>query len=75
MKTLSLAIALGFSVIFSTNSFSMNELPKQPQGKTEIVKDFGSVLTEFFCHELSLDSTLRASCLKFVEKEVDGWFK
>lgn len=72
MKTLSLAIALGFSVIFSTNSFSMNELPKQPQGKTEIVKDFGSVLTEFFCHELSLDSTLRASCLKFVEKEVDG---
>lgn len=72
MKTLSLAIALGFSVIFSTNSFSMNELPKQPQGKTEIVKDFGSVLTEFFCHELALDSTLRASCLKFVEKEVDG---
>ena len=72
MKTLSLAIALGFSVIFSTNSFSMNELPKQPQGKTEIVKDFGSVLTEFFCHELALDSTLRSSCLKFVEKEVDG---
>ena len=72
MKTLSLVIALGFSVIFFTNSFSMNELPKQPQGKTEIVKDFGSVLTEFFCHELALDSTLRASCLKFVEKEVDG---
>ena len=72
MKTLSLAIALGFSVIFSTNSFSMNELPKQPQGKTEIVKDFGSVLTGFFGHELALDSTLRSSCLKFVEEQVEG---
>lgn len=72
MKTLSLIIALGFSIIFSTNSFSMNELPKPSQVKTEIVKDFGSVLTEFFGHELALDSTLRSSCLKFVEKEVDG---
>ena len=72
MKTLSLIIALGFSIIFSTNSFSMNELPKPSQVKTEIVKDFGSVLIEFFGHELALDSTLRSSCLKFVEEEVDG---
>jgi hypothetical protein len=46
--------------------------PYQDPKPTEIKKEFGEVLTSFFGHELNADSTLRESCLKFVEKEVDG---
>jgi len=70
MKNLILTVILGSIIGFNSISFSM-EGPKDPKN-TEIKKEFSDVLSLFFGHELNLDSTLRESCIKFLEKQVDG---
>ena len=70
MKNLISKIVLGSFILFASNSFSM-EAYNDPK-PTEIKKEFSDVLSLFFGHELNLDSTLRESCIKFVEKESEG---
>ena len=70
MKKLILTLALGSFLICTSNSFSMG-VHKDPI-PTEIIKEFSDVLSLFFDHELKLDSTLRESCLQFIEAEVGG---
>ena len=70
MKKLFLTIALGTFHLCTSNSFSMG-VHKEPI-PTKIIKEFSNVLSLFFDHELKLDSTLRESCLQFIEAEVGG---
>ena len=70
MKKLFLTIALGTFLLCTSNSFSMG-VNKEPI-PTKIIKEFSNVLSLFFDHELKLDSTLRESCLQFIEEEVGG---
>lgn len=71
MKKLFLAIALGSLIAFTSNSFG-SEVYNDSTKPTEIKKEFNDVLSAFFGHDLILDPTLKESCEKFVEKEVDG---
>ena len=70
MKKLFLTIALGTFLLCTSNSFSMG-VHKEPI-PSKIIKEFSSVHSVFFDHELKLDSTLRESCLQFIEAEVGG---
>jgi hypothetical protein len=70
MKKLCLTIALGTFLLCTSNSLSLG-VNKEPI-PTKIIKEFSNVLSLFFDHELKLDSTLRESCLQFIEAEVGG---
>lgn len=71
MKNLCLSL-LFLSVIGMSNKGFSNGPEPLFIGLDKIKVSFDQSLTQFFNHEVELDSTLRESCIKFVDKEVDG---
>ena len=69
MKKLSLAILLTSLIGFNSYGFTSNPPIK---GLDSIVKSFDQCLTSFFDHDVNLSESLKSSCIKFVENEVDG---
>jgi hypothetical protein len=69
MKKLSLAILLTSLIGFNSYGFTSDPPSK---GLDSIINSFDQCLTSFFNHDINLDESLKSSCLKFVEKEVDG---
>ena len=75
MKTTfsALVIALGLALTsFTSTGKTQTDSVYQNTKPVEIETQFGDVLSLFFGHELKQDSSLKESCFKFVEKEVDG---
>jgi len=71
-----LALSLLFLSLIGINNKILSNCPNDPEplfvGLEKIKVSFDETLTTFFKHEVNLDSTLKESCIKFLEKEVDG---
>ena len=75
MKTTfsALVIALGLALTsFTSTGKYQTDSVYQDLKPVEIENQFGEVLSLFFGHELKSDPSLKESCFKFVEKEVEG---
>jgi len=74
MKKLSLLLL--FISLVGINNKGFSNCPDDPVplfvGLEKIKVSFDETLTNFFKHDVELDSALRESCIKFLEKEVDG---
>ncbi|NBU98041.1 MAG: hypothetical protein EBS19_07500 [Spirochaetia bacterium] len=71
-----LGLSLLFLSLIGVNNKTFSNCQNDPGplfvGLSKIKVSFDETLTSFFNHEIELDSTLKESCIKFVEKEVDG---
>jgi hypothetical protein len=71
MKNLGLSLLFLSLIGINNKGFSNGPQPLFV-GLDKIKVSFDQSLTQFFNHEVELDSTLKESCIKFVDQEVDG---